>query len=109
MTKPAQQPDYRAMEASAGQACSLLKALANEVRLMVMCQLTEGERSVSELQEAIGLSQSAMSQHLAVLREHEIVDTRRSGQSILYRIANEDAMALMETLHRRFCENPRGS
>jgi len=106
MGAPVRQFDYRAMEASAGKACGLLKALANEARLMVMCQLIEGEKSVSELQEAIGLSQSAMSQHLAVLRQHDIVDTRRNGQSVLYRIANADATALMETLHRQFCENP---
>jgi DNA-binding transcriptional ArsR family regulator len=107
MESPAQQPDYRAMEASAGKACGLLKALANEARLMVMCQLIEGEKSVSELQQAIGLSQSAMSQHLAVLRQHQVVDTRRNGQSVVYRIASADATALMETLHRQFCENPQ--
>jgi DNA-binding transcriptional ArsR family regulator len=107
MGGPAQQPDYRAMEASAGKACGLLKALANEARLMVMCQLIEGEKSVSELQQAIGLSQSAMSQHLAVLRQHQVVDTRRNGQSVVYRIASADATALMETLHRQFCENPQ--
>ena len=106
MTVPASQLDFSDMQDNAGKACGLLKAMANEARLMVLCQLIEGEKSVTELQEAIGLSQSAMSQHLAVLREQEIVSTRRDGQSVYYRIANGHAMAVMETLHREYCEAP---
>ena len=109
MTVPASQLDFSQMQDSAGQACGLLKAMANEARLMVLCHLIEGERSVTELQDAVGLSQSAMSQHLAVLREQEIVATRRDGQSVYYRISNDHAMAVMETLHREFCEAPRGN
>lgn len=96
--------DFSEMQENAGKACGLLKAMANEARLMVLCQLIEGEKSVTELQEAVGLSQSAMSQHLAVLREQRIVGTRREGQSVYYRIADERAAALMEALHRQFCE-----
>ena len=107
MTVPASQLDFSDMQDNAGKACGLLKAMANEARLMVLCQLIEGEKSVTELQEAIGLSQSAMSQHLAVLREQEIVSTRRDGQSVFYRIANGHAMAVMETLHREYCEAPQ--
>lgn len=104
MTVSASTLDFSQMQENAGKACGLLKAMANEARLMVLCQLIEGEKSVGELQDAVGLSQSAMSQHLAVLREQDIVTTRRDGQSVYYRIANGDATALMETLHRRFCE-----
>ena len=107
MTVPAGQLDFSEMQDNAGKACGLLKAMANEARLMVLCHLIEGERSVTELQEAVGLSQSAMSQHLAVLREQEIVATRRDGQSVYYRISNDQATAIMETLHREFCESPQ--
>ena len=107
MTVTASQLDFSQMQDNAGKACGLLKAMANEARLMVLCQLIEGERSVTELQEAVGLSQSAMSQHLAVLREQDIVSTRRDGQSVFYRISNSQATAIMETLHREFCEPPR--
>jgi len=96
--------DFSEMQENAGKACGLLKAMANEARLMVLCQLIEGEKTVSDLQEAVGLSQSAMSQHLAVLREQDIVATRRDGQSVYYRISDPGATALMETLHRQFCE-----
>ena len=106
MTVQASQLDFREMQDNAGKACGLLKAMANEARLMVLCQLIEGEKSVTELQEAIGLSQSAMSQHLAVLREQEIVSTRRDGQLVYYRIANEHAMAVMTTLHHEYCKAP---
>jgi DNA-binding transcriptional ArsR family regulator len=106
MTAPATQLDFSQMQDSAGKACGLLKAMANEARLMVLCQLIEGEKSVTELQEAVGLSQSAMSQHLAVLRDEDIVATRRDGQSVYYRIVSGNATALMETLHRQFCEPP---
>ena len=98
--------DFRAMQDNAGKACGLLKAMANEVRLMVLCQLIEGERTVTELQESIGLSQSAMSQHLAVLREQGVVTARRAGQSVYYRIASGSATALMKTLHQEFCSAP---
>jgi hypothetical protein len=70
---------------------------------MVMCQLIEGEKSVSEQREAIGLSPSAMSQHRATLGEHGIAETRREGQSVFYRIVSAYATALMATLHQRFC------
>ncbi len=104
MTVPASTLDFAEMQENAGKACGLLKAMANEARLMVLCQLIEGEKSVSELQEAVGLSQSAMSQHLAVLRDQEIVETRRDGQSVYYCISDPGAIALMEALHREFCE-----
>lgn len=88
---------------NAGQACDLLKAIANESRLMVLCKLVDGEASVGELQDAVGLNQSAMSQHLALLRQNRLVARTRRGQYIYYRIVSEDALAIMKTLHARFC------
>ena len=98
----------RRLEKNAHKACDLLGAMANTSRLMILCQLADGEKTVSELQHVIGLSQSAMSQHLAVLRDHDIVATRRDGQSVYYRVAEGPAMALMEALHREFCETQPG-
>ena len=87
----------------AAHACDLLKAMANEWRLMILCQLSEGERTVSELQAMLGLSQSALSQHLAVLRREKIVKARKHAQSVSYSLAGEDATKVMHTLHDVFC------
>ncbi|MDO9429990.1 MAG: metalloregulator ArsR/SmtB family transcription factor [Phenylobacterium sp.] len=95
--------DITRFEASAGEAAKLLRALGNERRLMILCQLTDGERSVGELLPLVGLSQSALSQHLAVLREEAVVATRREGQTIWYRIADPAAMKVMATLAEIFC------
>jgi DNA-binding transcriptional ArsR family regulator len=91
------------LEKNAHRACDLLGAMANTSRLMILCQLANGEKSVSDLQPAIGLSQSALSQHLAVLRRRQLVRTRRAGQSIYYSLASGEAAAVMETLHEQFC------
>lgn len=95
--------DRAAFEASAAAAANLLRALANERRLLILCQLAEGELSVGALQERLGLSQSALSQHLAVLREEEIVGTRRQSQTIFYRIADPAAVQVIATLASIFC------
>ncbi len=95
--------DIARFEAAAASAAQLLRALANERRLMILCQLAGGERSVGELLPLIGLSQSALSQHLAVLRSDGLVATRRDGQSIHYRIANPAAEQVMVTLAAIFC------
>ena len=87
----------------ASQACELLKAMANEWRLMILCQLSEGEKTVGELQSILGLSQSALSQHLAVLRREKIVSSRKSAQSVFYSLAGDEATRVMETLHDLFC------
>ncbi len=87
----------------ASHACVLLKAMANEWRLMILCQLSEGEKTVSELQSILGLSQSALSQHLAVLRRERIVQARKHAQSVSYSLSGEDAPKVMETLHDVFC------
>jgi DNA-binding transcriptional ArsR family regulator len=95
--------DIIQFEASAAEAAKLLRALGNERRLMILCQLTEGERSVGELLPLVGLSQSALSQHLGVLREEGVVATRRDGQTIWYRIDDPAAMKVVATLAEIFC------
>ena len=87
----------------AEKAEAFLKALANKHRLMVLCELHQGERSVGTLMEAVGLSQSALSQHLAKLREDGLVVTRRDAQTIYYALANEDASRIMAVLYELFC------
>lgn len=95
--------DITQFQASAKEAASLLRALGNERRLMILCQLADGERSVGELLPVVGLSQSALSQHLAVLREEGIVATRREAQVIWYRIADPAALKVVATLAEIFC------
>ena len=87
-----------AMESSAAQAELLLSLLANRHRLMVMCHLIDGTKTVGELLERSTVSQSALSQHLAKLREASLVTTRRDGQKIVYSIASSGAQRLIETL-----------
>lgn len=87
----------------AAHACELLKAMANEWRLMILCQLAEGEKTVSELQSKLGLSQSALSQHLAILRRERIVKSRKHAQSVIYSLTGDDATKVMESLHDVFC------
>ena len=87
----------------ASHACELLKAMANEWRLMILCHLSEGEKTVSELQGLLGLSQSALSQHLAVLRREKIVKARKHAQSVSYSLSGNEATKVMETLHDVFC------
>lgn len=92
-----------ALDAKAEQASRLLTALANPKRLMVLCNLINGERSVGELAEIAGISQSALSQHLGKMRALELVETRREGQTIYYRLASPAAREVIETLYRVFC------
>jgi DNA-binding transcriptional ArsR family regulator len=86
-----------------GKAVALLKALSNEPRLLVVCCLVEGDRSVGELNARVPISQSALSQHLAVLRAAGIVVTRRQAQSVYYGLAEGPALKLLEALHDAYC------
>ena len=99
--------DFDSMERSAADAVRLLKSIANESRLMVMCVLAEGGFSVGSLNERINLSQSALSQHLAILREQGLVKTRRESQTIYYSLADTAALSLIHTLHDIYCK-PNG-
>ncbi|MBU0864549.1 MAG: metalloregulator ArsR/SmtB family transcription factor [Alphaproteobacteria bacterium] len=95
--------DLRLFEESAGRAATLLRLLANEKRLMILCQLAGGEMAVGDIQSHVGLSQSALSQHLALLRTEGIVATRREGQAMFYRLDDPAAMRVIETLAELFC------
>ena len=88
--------------AHADQAASLLKAIGNEHRLMILCTLQAGELSVGALNKSVNISQSALSQHLAVLRKENLVCTRRDSQTIYYAIADNRVMLLMKTLQEMF-------
>jgi DNA-binding transcriptional ArsR family regulator len=101
--------DPESMRAHAADAARLLKALANDKRLMLLCLLAEGERSVGELNARVDLSQSALSQHLAVLREDGLVQTRRQAQTIVYALAPGPAQRVIATLHDIYCgaDTPR--
>ena len=96
-------PRMIAVQEHAGEAAALLKALANDQRLLVLCALLDGPRSVGEINERIELSQSALSQHLAVLRAAHIVTTRRESQTIFYALAAGPALKVMEVLYEAFC------
>ncbi len=100
--------DMEQMRDSAGAAARLLKALANEHRLLVLCHLLEGERSVGQLNAELDLSQSALSQHLAVLREDGLVATRRESQTIYYRVASDAVSTVLTALHGIYCA-PKGA
>ncbi|WP_374380005.1 ArsR/SmtB family transcription factor [Thermomonas sp.] len=97
------QMDPEAMRAHAADASRLLKALANDKRLMLLCLLVEREHSVGELNARVALSQSALSQHLAVLREDGLVSTRREAQTIYYSLAAGPAQQVIATLHDLYC------
>lgn len=92
------------MRRHADDAARLLKALANEKRLLLLCQLVEGECSVGELNTHVELSQPALSQHLAVLREDGLVTTRREAQTIYYALAPGPAQQVLATLHAIYCD-----
>lgn len=95
---------FASMQRSAADAVKLLKSIANESRLMVMCVLSEGEFSVGALNDRIELSQSALSQHLAILREQGLVQTRRERQTIYYSLAETAALDVIHTLHEIYCK-----
>jgi len=99
-------PPASEMRDHAADAASLMKALGNESRLMILCMLTEGERSVSDLNEIIPLSQSALSQQLARLRQQGLVKTRRESQTIFYSLANGPADRVIHLLHDIYCGTP---
>ena len=96
--------DFAAMADNVEQAEQMLKILANKNRLMILCSLQDGEMSVSELNEAVPLAQSALSQHLAALRKVQIVATRRESQTIYYRVVDENVVSILATLYGLFCK-----
>jgi DNA-binding transcriptional ArsR family regulator len=91
------------MRKNATEAAAFLRAISHQARLLVMCELVNGERSAGELVERSGLSQSALSQHLAKLRKEGLVATRREAQTIHYRIADQRAQRVLRVLHDIYC------
>ena len=99
--------DVRVMHSKAGVAANLLKQLSNPNRLMVLCELAQGERSVGELEAVVGLSQSALSQHLAKLRAAKLVGTRRESQTIYYSLADAGVTKVIGALYDLYCRPAR--
>jgi DNA-binding transcriptional ArsR family regulator len=95
--------DLSVMQSAAHQACRLLKTLSNADRLMLLCQLAQGERCVSELEALLGIVQPTLSQQLGVLRDEQLVRTRREGKNIYYRINSDIALHVMQVLYTQFC------
>lgn len=96
--------DLELLLANARDASELLKALAHEARLVILCLLVEGERSVSELEQLLNLRQPAVSQQLARLRADDLVEARRDGKNIYYALARPEVREIIAALHRAFCE-----
>jgi DNA-binding transcriptional ArsR family regulator len=95
--------ELEALREAADAACALMKTLGNPDRLLLMCELVQGERNVGELEQALGLAQPSLSQQLAVLRAARLVDTRRHGKHIYYRITSPQAIGVLQALHEQFC------
>lgn len=101
--------DLEVLRKAAFHACGLLKILANPDRLLLLCQMTQGEYSVGELQELTGIKQPTLSQQLTILREEEVVITRREGKQIFYTIASKEAMAVLQVLNELYCKQSKGA
>lgn len=95
--------DPALLRTAAGEAVAALKALGNPERLLLLCQLSQGERSVGELEAALGIRQPTLSQQLGVLRREGMVDTRRDGKSVIYRVADDRLLTLLQTLYTLYC------
>ena len=103
------QLDLEKMRTSADKACRLMKVLSNPDRMMLLCQLAQGEKRVGELEEILGIVQPTLSQQLTVLRDEGLVVTRREGKNIYYQITSSEAMAVMGVLYQQFCGQPEGN
>lgn len=95
--------DIAQMRSAAGEATAVLRVLANEDRLLLLCQLSQGEKSVGELEELLDIHQPTLSQQLGVLRADGLVNTRRDGKRIYYSVASPKVLALLETLYSLYC------
>ncbi|PNK61618.1 ArsR/SmtB family transcription factor [Psychrobacter sp. FDAARGOS_221] len=95
--------DFEALKTSASKASALLKSLSHPDRLLLLCQLVQGESCVRDLEVTTGIRQPSLSQQLGVLRESELVSTRREGRQIFYSIASDDALSVMRVLYQLYC------
>lgn len=102
-----QEMDLDTLLANARDASEFLKALSHEARLVILCMLTEGEKSVTEIEQLLNLRQPAVSQQLARLRADNLVETRRDGKNIYYSLARSDVREVIEALHKAFCKPKR--
>ncbi|SET07568.1 transcriptional regulator, ArsR family [Nitrosomonas marina] len=102
-------PEMGEVRESASQACAILKVLANEDRLLILCQLSQGARNVGELEGMLDIRQPTLSQQLSVLREEGLVTTRRQGKYIYYSLASKEAMRIMQTLFDLYCGHQANS
>lgn len=100
---------YAGMEDAARDASALLKAMSNERRLLILCHLSRGERSVGELCDLVEVSQSALSQHLAKLRHDRLVSTRRDAQTIYYSLRGHAVQRVLDTLYELYCADSDAS
>lgn len=99
--------DLAILRSSADEASRLMKVLSNPDRLLLLCQLAQGEQRVGELEALLGIVQPTLSQQLGVLRDEGLVSTRREGKSIYYQIDSPQALAVMKVLYEQFCDNPK--
>jgi len=99
--------DLAEMQSGAANACRLMKVLSNPDRLLLLCQLSQGEKRVGELEEILGILQPTLSQQLTVLRDEELVSTRREGKNVYYRLSSPQALAVMQVLYQNFCGQER--
>lgn len=98
--------DIDSMRLAAAQAGTLLRTLGNEDRLLLLCQLSQGEMSVGELAQALAIRQPTLSQQLGVLRQEGLVATRRDGKQIYYAVSDEKALAILGILYQLYCPKP---
>ena len=100
--------DIGAMRAAAAEATGVLGVLANENRLLLLCQLSQGEKCVKELEDVLDIHQPTLSQQLGVLRSLGVVETRREGKRIYYSVADKRILTLLQTLYDLYCPNSAG-
>ena len=105
--EPVSRMNLAELQTRAMRASALLKAMSNPVRLLVLCQLAEGEKSVGELEQVVKVSQSALSQHLALLRARGLVKFRREGQTLFYSLAGREATTLLAALYEVYCKRAK--
>ena len=104
MNMPISKAELKKMQASADDACKLMKVLSNRDRMMLLCEIGQGEKCVGELEAALDLHQPTLSQQLTVLRKEKLVKTRREGKQIYYSLASQVAVAVMGLLYKHYCK-----
>ena len=104
MSPPNSALDIESMRTAAGEATAVLRALANPDRLLLLCQLSQGEKSVGELEVLVGVRQPTLSQQLGVLRNEDLVNTRRDGKQIFYSVKDPKVLTLLSCLYALYCQ-----